>query len=63
MTHFNFYAQEWLSLKGVLSQQRTELVERLIKADDAETRGKIKMIDSILSLETETTIKVEINNY
>lgn len=63
MTRSNFLSQDWLVIKERLLSQRTELVERLIRCDDCETRGKIKMIDDVLSWESEQPILVEVINY
>lgn len=49
--------------KEKLTQKRTDLVERLIRLDDAEVRGKIKMIDEILSWEFETPVTAGTTTY
>lgn len=60
---FNWHSVEWRYVKTELMQQRTDLIERLIRADDAEVRGKIKQIDEILSWETQTPITVGTTTY
>ncbi len=62
-SNFNWHSYEWRIVKEKLMQQRTELVERLIRADDAEVRGKIKQIDSVLSWESETPITTGTTTY
>lgn len=60
---FNWYSTEWRMTKEKLTQKRTDLVERLIRLDDAEVRGKIKMIDEILSWEFETPVTAGTTTY
>lgn len=48
---FNFHSFEWREIRVMLGQRRSELVERLVSADDAEVRGRIKEIDQVLSLD------------
>ena len=48
---FNVYAPEWREIKALLNARRSDLVEKLVASDDSETRGRIKEIDNILSLD------------
>lgn len=60
---FNWYSTEWRITKEKLMQKRADLVERLIRMDDAEVRGKIKQIDEILSWEFETPVTTGTTTY
>lgn len=48
---FNVHSAEWREIKKILEERRSELVEKLVKLNDEETRGRIKEIDEILLLE------------
>jgi hypothetical protein len=60
---FNWHSYEWRMIQERLVQQRTDLIERLIRIDDAEVRGKIKQIDEVLSWNKETPITTGITTY
>ena len=48
---FNKHSAEWMEIKTLLTQRKQDLIERLIAKDCEETRGRIKAIDEILSLD------------
>lgn len=51
---FKKHSPEWIEFKGILAEEKTKLVTKLIHKDDDEVRGRIKMIDDILSLDKES---------
>ena len=63
LSDFNWYSAEWRVLKEALLLKRTDLVERLVRADDAEVRGKIKQLDEILQLENEKPVTTGTTTY
>lgn len=63
LSNFNWHSAEWRTIKDKLTKQRLDLIEKLIRADDAETRGKIKQIDAVLGWEFEEEVKTETTIY
>lgn len=56
-SNFNKHSLEWREVFELMLQRKEELTEQLIASNDDEVRGKIKMIDEILSLDTDEVVE------
>jgi ferritin-like metal-binding protein YciE len=48
---FNKHSAEWRELKGLITRRKEDLTKRLVAKNCDETRGRIKALEEILSLD------------